>query len=199
MYNYNVNWESLVKANTPYHKRKFYRLKWLNFLIVEIKKLHQIFLTWSTETTYAAAHNGMKISMEKVLNDQFDPINQLIYIGLAVDEDQMFLFTKPELQQNYIYTKYNAATAYTVGQFANYGIYTWVCIQNTTGNTPADPSIYWQIHKPRLYLYQSDEYVSLGFIVWVPVGLVYDVDQMNAWINKYKLAGITHTIQTYTP
>lgn len=199
MYNYNVDWEALVKANTPYHKREFYRLKWLNFLVVEIKKLHTKFLTYKDESIYKISHNGMKISVEKVLNDQFDPINQLIYIGLAVDEDQIFLFQKPELQQNYIYSKYNAATAYVVGQFAVYGDYVWKCISNSTGNTPADPSIYWTIHKPRIYLYTSAEYIMPGFIVYVPTGLVYDVNKMHAWIKKYKLAGMPYSIQTYTP
>lgn len=199
MSNYNVNWESLVKANTPYHKRKFYRLKWLNYLINEIKKFHISFLVFKDDSIYAAAHNGMKISMEKVLNDKFNTLPDPIYIGLAVDEDQMYLFTKPEGQDNYIYTKYNPATAYVVGQFANYGIYTWKCILNSTGNTPTDPSIYWEIHKPRLYLYTSTEYLTPGFVVYVPTGLVYDAAQMNVWIKKYKLAGMPYTIETYTP
>ncbi len=199
MFNFNVNWESFVKASLPFHKRKFYRLKWLQFVIVEVKNLHTKFLAWKDETTYSAAHNGMKISMEKVLNDKFDPINQLIYIDLAVPEDQIYLFTKTELQQNYIYSKYNAATTYQVGEFAAYGAYVWKCVAVSTGNTPAEPSAFWDIHKERIYLYQSSEYATLGFIVWVPTGLVFDSNQMNAWINKYKLAGINHSIQTYTP
>jgi hypothetical protein len=38
---------------------------------------------------------------------------------------------------------------------------------------------------------------EFDFIVWVPVGLVFDQAKMNALVNKYKLAGFRHSIQKY--
>jgi hypothetical protein len=199
MFSYTINWVNFVMAYTPFIKLKFWRLQWHEYLIVEIQKLHSLFLTYKTDSIYKVAHNGTKISMTKVLNDQFDSINQQIYIGLAIPEDQLFLFQKSEGQTNYIYRKYDPAIAYQVGQFANYGQYVWKCIAVSTGNTPVVGSAFWEIHKDRLYLYQKVEYTTPGFIVFVPDTLVYDAAQMNAWIIQYALAGMPYSIQTYTP
>lgn len=199
MSNYNVNWDSFVEANTPTEKRQFYRMHWIKFLVSELKKLHAKFLAFKTDTLYKESHNGMKIYMLKVLNEQFDPINQEILISPLNVGDRMYLFLKPEAQTNYIYSKYDATTTYQVGEFAKSAGKVWICIQISTGNIPADPSLFWDEHKDSFYLYNQLEYLTIGFIVYVPVALVFDTPQLQAWVERYKLAGMPYTIQTYTP
>lgn len=198
MFSYNVNWSNFVEGNTPQKKRQFYRMHWLKFLVSEVQKLHTKFQSFKDSSHYMTSHNGQRIYLEKVLNDNFDPSNQEIYIEDIVP-DRMYLYLKSEGQTNYLYSKYQAANAYAVGEYAIYNNKLWVCTAASTGNTPADPSSFWDLIGDTFFLFSSAEYITVGFIVFVPVSLVYDSAEMNAWIKRYKLAGMPYTIQTYTP
>lgn len=47
-------------------------------------------------------------------------------------------------------------------------------------------------------IYNSDEAgVSFNFIVYVPIGLIFDRDYLRSLVTKYKIAGPTFTIKTY--
>lgn len=199
MFSYLVSWTNFVYYNLPVHLRKIYRIKWIELLIYESTQLYNTFITTRTNVIYKVSHTNSKISIEKVLNDEFDPVNQEIYIELIQEIDQQYLHVKSESQPIYLYTKWDAATAYVIGDYANYGGYTWECIQAHTNEIPADGSSYWTKGDERTYLYESSEYGGNGFIVFVPVSLTYDSAHMNSLIQYYKLAGIYYEIQTYTP
>lgn len=52
--------------------------------------------------------------------------------------------------------------------------------------------------KPPRYIYNKIEYLStVDFIVYVPLAVVFDIDQMTALVNKYRYASRTFQIITY--
>lgn len=56
-----------------------------------------------------------------------------------------------------------------------------------------------EVTEPETFLFNGAEgSESSDFIVFVPDSLSYDTDYLNSLIKKYKLAGPTYTIQTYT-
>lgn len=80
-------------------------------------------------------------------------------------------------------------------------------------NMLAYPFLYmWEENQPPTYsymdtevppnvplnLYLNEEYdQGYDFIVWVPTGLLFDIEKMKALINKYKLAGKRYIIQYF--
>ena len=52
--------------------------------------------------------------------------------------------------------------------------------------------------QPALYLLNLEDYnTQYDFIVWVPAALVFDQAKMMNLINRYRLAGMRYTTQTY--
>lgn len=199
MPNYNTDWSNFVFYNIPVHLRKLYRLKWIDLLVSEVKKLHAKLLTYRTNTIYTVAHTNQKISIEKVLNDKFDAINKQIYIALINPIDVLYLRNKVESQTMYLYNKWDSSVAYSTDEYSSYGIYVWKATAASTNETPFDGSSYWEIHAPRLFLNNKAEYAGKGFIVFVPTTVTYDEAYMKSLIDYYRLAGMHYIIQTYTP
>lgn len=59
--------------------------------------------------------------------------------------------------------------------------------------------LYQDVENVPVYLYQDDEYVgnvTLDFIVWVPIDVVFDENEMRAMIAT-KLSGKKYAIQTF--
>lgn len=50
---------------------------------------------------------------------------------------------------------------------------------------------------PRFYYLESEYAIAVTFIVFVPAALVFDQDEMEALVNKYRAAGRPFEIQTY--
>lgn len=112
-------------------------------------------------------------------------------------------------QQTLFYMAYNSQVIYLerllniVFNSGNPGIYIDDAVQfdywflyNTAENHPQ--YIYNTDENQPVWLYNQTEFeTNYDFIVFVPLGLQFNENQMKALINRYKLAGKRYTIQTY--
>lgn len=197
---FNLDWPTFIQALLPYWWRKPNMIAWLRTLLSAVIGLYDDLVTFRSRTIYDLQITGQTIYLEKALNDRFDFINRQIYIENLADLTQFYIYNKVEAQPPvYLYNKYDATYTYASGEFAAYQGTIWVANNATTGSTPAIGNANWSVHKPfDPYLINKGEALQpTDFIVWVPVALVFDINELRALVNRYKLAGKRYTVQTY--
>lgn len=197
MTNYDVNWDNHVWQNLTPSKRQPIRYAWLRFLMRPIKEIHAKFIAFKNREIYLSVHTSQKIYLEKILNDEFDLVDRGIYIGLISSIDKLFLYQHAESLPIYLYNKWKTTQPYVIGDYATYGTKVWRAISPSTNQTPFVGSTFWTFHKDRMYVYKKSEYNPKGFIIFVPVALSFDENQMRALVDLYRYAGIYYEIQTY--
>lgn len=194
-----MNWLAFVRINIPDFRRFD---KWKGFydsIFAPISTFHSTFQTESDRIVYQMSFNGQTIYLEHVLNDRFDPVNRGIYIENVDSIVGLYIYNKPEPKpKNYIYRKWNSTYTYAVGEYAQHDTGVYRCVQVNTNSMPFIGNPDWQFHRGRVVIINKSEvYAQDDFIVWVPVGVVFDINEMKALINYYKLAGKKYSIQTY--
>jgi len=100
---YNINWNSIMALLLPTFLRGERMLAWLNSLVVPVKELHGRFLAYRLQSIYRVEHTPQVYSMEKVLNERFDPLENRIYITDGEYSEQLYLFSPLEDQPIYLY------------------------------------------------------------------------------------------------
>lgn len=195
---FNIDWPITIKDATRIIWRKPVRIDWLLLLTAKIRSNYAAFLIYRQEVIYKVGFNSQIIYLEKLLNDKFSPITGGIYINNIIDIDRLYVYNKIEEKPKlYVYNKWKAATVYAVGEFAVYGDSVWRCLTAGSGQVPVEGAN-WTFHKKKLYMKNKAQYLlSYDFIVMVPAALVFDINEMKAQVNFYKLAGKRYTIQTY--
>jgi hypothetical protein len=69
---------------------------------------------------------------------------------------------------------------------------------DNSGVLPSVNPLDWEFHKKVHYRKTKFEFTGYrGFIVHIPIALVYDDSQMAATINYYRLSSILYTINKY--
>lgn len=196
---YNVNWDTLMQTLLPAWWRKSKFVAWMRVAYAPVVKLYAKFMQFREETIYDITLTGQTMSMEQALNDRFDSIGRGIYIENLNDLTQTYLYNKVEGQpQRFLYNKYNAVRAYTTGQFAVYKDRVWRAVAPSTGQVPSMASIYWASHGPRFIVLNHIEALQpFDFIVWVPIAIIFDMNEMRALVDTYRLAGKRYQILTY--
>lgn len=198
MFNLNINFYKVIKENTPSDLRTPGRINFMAALKRPFLMMWQEFLLKVQEIKYKCLFNGTIIYLETALNDRFDNVNRDIYIENAA-HPKVYIYLKSELKPPLImYRKWNAATSFAVGKFCWYQGQVWVANALALNKVPGvDPE--WTL-TPRLapILRRKINYNGgIGFYVYVPAALVYDVNEMKKLINYYKLAGRGYEIRTY--
>lgn len=203
-----VDWVKLVQLQVPQWMRRKRMVVWLLVCISQVRALHASFLSYRERSLYSLRITGQTISLEKALNDRFDFVNRLIWIETATDLSQFYLYNKieysvpvpplPPAPKVYFYNKYNAAHPYAMEEYATGHGHVWKALVATPANPPGVDPAEWSDEGEQLYLKNKAEaQVVNDFIIWVPVGLVYDVDELRALVAIYKLAGKRYIIMTY--
>lgn len=192
------NWLSL-RLLIPSFLRKTILFAWLDVLHSQVVVQDDKLVDYRDDVLYKMSHNSQVIYFEKVINDRFDPTGRGIYIETVADRSRFSLFRKSESKpKRYVYRKWDAAENYIADDYAVEGQYVY---KSTTSNTNKLPSVNpsdWGVYKLKNYLYRKSEYASgLDFIVWVPVALTINTDQLKVMVNYYKFADKQYTIQTY--
>lgn len=197
---YNVNWKRFVRFLTPNFMRQLRQIAWLEVLVSQVKSLHIGFLLFREEIIYKLRFNSQIIYLEKRLNDKWDNTNRGIYIENTADIDRNYLYNKIELRpKTFLHNKYDPNRTYIIGDWVVYKRRVYKAVDVIPLNWPPDlnPSE-WQNRRERTWFYNQSEYISaFDFIVWVPVAVVFDINEMKAVINLYKLAGKRYQILTY--
>jgi hypothetical protein len=158
----------------------------------------------SEEINYKLQFNGLKIYLEKFLNDQFDNIQTRIYIISNVKFNQRFVYNKVEtlstLNPTYLYNKWNIATTYVAGERVKYGTRIYKAKVGTTGNQPDISPTQWEDEKDPYYIKNKSEFGGdTDYTIYIPAALWAAIDQDNfrAKVNIYNPAGKQYTITTY--
>ena len=68
-----------------------------------LKHLNTLFFRFRESVFYQLAHDSRKISIEKVLNDKFDPSSRRIYIENVQPKPQNYLYEKGDEKPLYLY------------------------------------------------------------------------------------------------
>jgi hypothetical protein len=199
MFNYNVNWEERIKELTPSFLRKPKFIEWCYLPIRLVKNLHFDFLGFRFNTLYNASFNSQILYLEKLLNDRFDFVNKGIYILNTADITRQYVFNKAEQRPPLVlYNAYNYGLLYTANQYCVYNGIVYKSLVNTQYDLPDASPNEWEFQYPITFFKNNAEfYGNTDFIVFVPANLVYNVFELIALVNFYKLAGKRFTIKTY--
>jgi hypothetical protein len=143
------------------------RLAWLRLIIAPIRTLYVRFKDVEDSAVYAAKHSGIKIYLEKALNDKFDPINRAIYINNVGNHSRQYLYRKGEPRaKRFIYKK---------GE-VNFMLYP---------------------EKQTFIKRKSEYFGDNDFVVMIPSALAPNLGQLNELVISYKPVGKRYTIDTY--
>jgi hypothetical protein len=196
---YNINWLSFGRIFIPWFMRND---KWKGFidtLLTPIGDDHAAFVATRDRIVYQMSFNGQIIYLEHVLNDRFDSVQRGIYIENVNSIVGLYIYNKPEIKpKNYIYRKWDSAHAYQVGEYAQHVDGVYRCVQANINSYPTTSNPDWQFYRGRVVIINKSEvYAQDDFIVWVPSNVVFDVNEMKALVNYYRLAGKKYSIQIY--
>jgi hypothetical protein len=142
---------------------------------------------------------GQIVYLTHALNDRFDPLNRAIYIDNVASVFKPFVYNKLEAKPpTYVYNKWVAGQSYSLNDKVSFGMFIWRSLTNSNqGNTPFIGSSHWAFDKNRLCIKNKAESPAVDFIVYVPFSLNFDINEMKALINYYKLAGKRYSIVNY--
>ncbi|MBB4807468.1 cbb3-type cytochrome oxidase subunit 1 [Chryseobacterium defluvii] len=93
---FNINYKRLVLWWLPTFRRKSVTLNYLWCLIFPLEALYIEFLKRRKQNLIKMNFNYQKFSMERRLNDAFDPIDRRIEIVNAVQYEGVYLYTEAE-------------------------------------------------------------------------------------------------------
>ncbi|MCF8465641.1 MAG: hypothetical protein K9G41_12415 [Flavobacteriales bacterium] len=182
--NYNISFSLWLGNLVQWFDGMPKTLAWMRVLLSPLVAVHAAFLVDRTRVNREATYNCQTMVLERALN--------LRYYGATAE-----------------YWHSNAAPT------ANGHIY----IENVSNSVPST-FIYYDVENqvnpyikydsegvvydidgvpiPDVYTYYDSEYqIQYDFIVWVPVTLIFDMNEMRAFLDLYVFGGITYTILTY--
>lgn len=205
---YNINFLQLIIDNLPTDVDRPRVKDWLLACMKGIRDLNVQLVALEQQLRYDLTFNGHVIYLEHVLNDQFDNALRRIFIQDAANVQFDYLFNLIEAQPPlYSYNNWNAATVYNVGDFVAFGIsgvgtHVFEALTNNSNKQPdTNPTDWVDRGDVPLQLLNQVEYTTsqFDFIVWIPnvLFVTLDANQVNALINKYKVAGKRHVIMTF--
>lgn len=121
---YSVNYKKLVVLLLPSFLRKPKLIGYLQALTVPIDQLYYKWSNFRKDNLYKLEHTGQVCSLEKSLNDKFDPTERRIYLGEGNVYDTTYIYTEGEFQDVFLGTEGEEDTLwiYTESETADNGI-----------------------------------------------------------------------------
>lgn len=198
MFNYLINWIKIIKENLPFFLQSAKRLNWIYTLIKPFKIIANEFEKIRQEFIDKIAYTAQVIYLEKILNDRFDPVNRGIYISNASRFSNYYLYRKAELKPPYyLYRKWRSTIPYQAGEFSVEANRVYVAIVDNISNLPSASPLEWAYYKDVDFMRSKADHVTKGFIVNIPLTLVFDEARLRVVVNYYRFAGRNFTINLY--
>lgn len=150
------------------------RMAWLRVLLSPLETMHAAFLVHREKVNREATYNCQTMVLERAMNLQYYGVEQ-------------WHSNAAPTANGHIYIQ-NVSNSIAV-------TFTYYNVENQV-----NPTIYYDSEgqAPEFYSYYDSEYQNqYDFIVWVPVALSFDENEMRAFIDLYVFGGIDYTIQTY--
>jgi len=121
MFNFNINWEDVIKVLVPPVYRTIIHQDWLKAIFKPISTLYASFLIYRQDTMYFTSITFQKVAIEKMLNDLYDNVHRRIYLEDASKITTLYISNKrlgyPPV---YIYSKAVPSTPVYVYTKATY-------------------------------------------------------------------------------
>ncbi len=196
---FNIDWSRFVGFKTPYFWRWPVRLAWLYVLAFPARKIFGRFFAFKAEIDYLNHYNSQIIYLEKRLNDKWDPVNRGIYIDNLADLDRFYIYNKIEAKPTtYTYNKWKTGTLYLPGYQVVHKRKVYRALFPSAGQAPDVFTASWLFEKDVPVVRNKVEFdLQNDFIVYVPVAVIFDINEMKATINLYKFASLKYQIITY--
>lgn len=115
---YNLDYNKLNEQVTPSFLRKDRTTGLLQSINFPVKQLFEIFKKFREAKIYELKHTGQVFSVEKVLNDRFDPIERRIYITDGFTKDRTYIYTRDENKPVFL----GSIFLYNRGDYADTGV-----------------------------------------------------------------------------
>lgn len=193
---YKVDWNKLINNNVPVFMRTQERLEWLQVAFKGIKTAYNRFLNIRSNARYRLTHTGQIIYLEKVLNDAFDNDQRRIFIDDGDFRSKALIFHRPE-ETLMIYRSWKFNTSYQIGDRVVLGRFIYEALTSHTNKPPeSNPNDWKAIALSTLIKSRAGYKTGIRFFVFLPVGLVYDINRMKALVNSYKI--LPHQYQIVT-
>jgi hypothetical protein len=99
---YEVDYKKLVNMLTPTPLRKTKFISFVYVLVYSIDLLYRKFISFRKDTNYWLGINGQVCFLEKMLNDQYDPLRR-IYIDKGVNLEPEYIYQDQAPDQLYAF------------------------------------------------------------------------------------------------
>ncbi|WP_306353717.1 hypothetical protein [Flavobacterium sp. '19STA2R22 D10 B1'] len=99
---FNLSIGKLTIERLPTFLRNNVIVSYCQALIKPIDTLYYSWRIYREENIYKIEHTGQVCSMQKALNDKFDPIQRRIYIGNGQNFRRQYIYTKGENKPKYL-------------------------------------------------------------------------------------------------
>ena len=199
MFNFNINWLKIIKETTPSDNHSVWLFDWLKVLVSPFVKIYQEFLIAYDAYVLKIRYNGQVNYLEKRLNDRFSPTIGGIYIVDCIVNSPIYLYRKIEVQPPlYLYRKWKGSITYPVDDYAVMDNKVFKCLISNISHNPSLHPTYWQYVKEVTYLNRNNEFnIQYNFIVRIPSLVTFNVIELRAIVDFYRLAGKRYKIEIY--
>lgn len=199
MFNFNINWLKIIKENTPLEYHSVWLFDWLKVLVSPFVKIYQEFLIAYNAYVLKIRFNGQVIYLEKRLNDRFSPTIGGIYIIDGSPLTPLYLYRNVEAKPPlYLYRKWKATSSYAVNEFSVKNNKVYKCLVANTNIDPISNPTEWQYVKEVTFIRKKTEFdIQYNFIIRIPAAVVFNVIELRAVVDFYRLAGKQYKIEIY--
>lgn len=199
MFNFNINWLKIIKENTPLEYHSVWLFDWLKVLVSPFVKIYQEFLIAYNAYVLKIRFNGQIIYLEKRLNDRFSPTLGGIYIIDGSLLNPIYIYRKVEVQPPlYLYRKWKPIVNYVVDDFSVKSNKVYKCLVANTNINPDTNPTEWQFIKEITFIRTNTEFdIQYNFIIKIPSAVVFNVIELRALVDFYRLAGKQYKIEIY--
>lgn len=127
---YEINWSKFISDLLPIDLRKPLLKGFLNAVLKPIKTAHADFLAYRLNALYRVQHNSQIVSMEAVLNDEFDNSFRRIRIQNVKFRDALFFYEPEENKEVFFYDPVDMMPKYFYNEddFQGNGVDFVVCV-----------------------------------------------------------------------
>lgn len=173
MSHFNYNPYSLAKRLTAMLLRGAFLTAFIELVVSPIVLVKVAFDSFRANNVYLLTHNSQVCYLEAALNGLFDNVDRRIYINDPYRDLIVWLGSEGE-----------------VGTSVPFDVPTWTASEGEVGAT-LYPSPIW------LYTESETLFSDYDFYIWIPSTVTYNINQLTALVNTYKLPGRTWAIQTF--
>lgn len=100
---FNIVFTKLIQWLTPHMLRKPNMLSWIRVVISPVTYVYNNLLRFRQRKQYELSITPQVFSLEKMLNDKYDPVGRHIYITDPEEKDPVYLFTDDEQKDEYVF------------------------------------------------------------------------------------------------